>query len=98
MGGEGDDWAYGGEGRDWIHGIAGSDHLEGGDGNDRVNGTFYCDTASSAGDRMGDTSHNQVYGGMATTRSPGTWPVTCSTEVQAWTTGTAAHQDARAPT
>ena len=63
MGGEGDDWAYGGEGRDWIHGIAGSDHLEGGNGNDRVNGTFYCDTASSAGDGMGDTSHNQVYGG-----------------------------------
>ena len=63
MGGEGDDWAYGGEGRDWIHGLAGSDHLEGGDGNDRVNGTFYCDTASSAGTGMGDTSHNQVYGG-----------------------------------
>ena len=63
MGGEGDDWAYGGEGADDIHGINGSDHLEGGDGNDQVNGTFYCDTASSAGDGMGDTSHNQVYGG-----------------------------------
>ncbi len=63
MGGDGEDRVYGGPGPDDIHGLSGSDHLEGGDGNDRVNGTFYCDTASSAGDGMGDTSHNQVYGG-----------------------------------
>lgn len=63
LGGQGDDWAYGGAGPDAIHGTSGSDHLEGGDGNDRVNGTFYCDTASSAGDGMWDTSPNQVYGG-----------------------------------
>lgn len=63
MGGDGDDKVYGEAGPDAIHGINGSDHLEGGDGNDRVNGTFYCDTASSAGDGMGDTSPNQVYGG-----------------------------------
>ena len=63
LGGQGDDWAYGGAGPDAIHGTSGSDHLEGGDGNDRVNGTFYCDTASSAGDGMWDTSPTQVYGG-----------------------------------
>ena len=63
LGGTGDDWADGGEGADAIHGLAGSDHLEGGEGDDRVNGTFYCDTASSAGDGMGDGSGNEVYGG-----------------------------------
>ena len=63
MGGDGDDWVYGGPDRDDIWGIGGSDHLFGGDGNDRVNGTFYCDTASSAGTGMGDTSPNWVWGG-----------------------------------
>ena len=63
MGGEGADWVYGGADRDHIWGIGGSDHLFGGDGNDRVNGTFYCDTASSAGTGMGDTSPNWVWGG-----------------------------------
>ena len=63
LGGHGDDWVYGGAGPDSIHGNLGSDHLEGGDGNDRVNGTFFCDTGSSAGNGMGDTSPNQVYGG-----------------------------------
>jgi len=63
MGGEGEDWVFGGAGADHVHGLGGSDHLEGGDGNDQVSGTFYCDLASSAGNGMGDTSHNQVYGG-----------------------------------
>jgi Ca2+-binding RTX toxin-like protein len=63
MGGAGDDWVYGDAGSDDVWGVEGSDHLEGGDGDDRVNGTFYCDTASSAGTGMGDNSPNQVWGG-----------------------------------
>lgn len=63
MGGDGFDWVYGGADRDNIWGIGGSDHLFGGDGNDRVNGTFFCDTGSSAGTGMGDISPNWVWGG-----------------------------------
>lgn len=63
MGGDGYDWVYGGADRDNIWGTGGIDHLFGGDGNDRVNGTFFCDTGSSAGTGMGDTSPNWVWGG-----------------------------------
>ena len=63
IGGDGADWIVGEAGDDHVWGVEGSDHLEGGDGDDQVSGTYYCDTASSAGTGMGDDAPNQVYGG-----------------------------------